>query len=83
MAYGHMHPEETVRAWELLGRPFLLPTHYRTVQLADTGYDKPLIDLQAAMAAVQADGKMSESRIRPLMAGEHWWVEEMPEPVAR
>ena len=72
MGYGHMHPEETVQAWDLIGRPFLLPTHYRTVQLADTGYDKPLIDLRAAMAAVKAE----ENRIRPLMAGEHWWVEE-------
>lgn len=73
MGYGHMHPEESIQAWNLIGRPFMLPTHYRTVQLADTGYDKPLIDLRAAMAAVKAE----ENCIRPLMAGEHWWVEEI------
>lgn len=83
MAYGHMHPEETVRAWEILGRPFLLPSHYRTLQLADTGYDTPLIDLQAAMKAVKAGGVAPEKRIRPLMAGEHWWVEEMVEAADR
>lgn len=73
MSYGHMNPEEAVRAWDELGRPAMLPTHYRTFQLADTGYDQPLIDLKAAMAAVKA----IEGRIRPLMAGEHWWVGEV------
>ncbi len=70
MAYGHMNPEEAVRAWADLGGPCMLPTHYRTFQLADTGYEAPLRDLEAAMdkAAVP------DNRIRPLQAGEHWWV---------
>ncbi|WP_448874544.1 MBL fold metallo-hydrolase [Desulfobulbus propionicus] len=71
MAYNHMNPEETVQAWHILGRPFMLPTHYQTFQLADTGYAQPLIDLRAAMARAQA----GEDRIRPLKAGEHWWVD--------
>ncbi|MDD2466556.1 MAG: MBL fold metallo-hydrolase [Desulfobulbus sp.] len=71
MAYGHMNPEEAVLAWEILGKPFMLPTHYRTFQLADSGYEQPLIDLTAAMAAVN----VAEGRIRPLMAGGHWWVD--------
>jgi L-ascorbate metabolism protein UlaG (beta-lactamase superfamily) len=71
MAYGHMNPEEAVRAWNELGRPFMLPTHYRTFQLADTAYGQPLIDLGVAMEAAKAP----EGRIRPLMAGEHWWVD--------
>nr|WP_321467390.1 MBL fold metallo-hydrolase [uncultured Desulfobulbus sp.] len=72
MAYGHMNPEEALRAWEILGKPFMLPTHYRTFQLADTGYEKPLVDLQRAMAAAQ----VAPGRILPIMAGEHWWVEK-------
>ncbi|MGE4560272.1 MAG: MBL fold metallo-hydrolase [Desulfobulbus sp.] len=72
MADNHMNPEEAVQAWTILGQPFMLPTHYRTFQLADTGYDQPLIDLKATMAANQTP----TTRIRPLMAGEHWWVGE-------
>ncbi len=70
MAYGHMSPEETIRAWTDLGCPYLLPTHYRTFQLADTGYETPLRDLKAAMHGVA----LAEDRIRPLGAGQHWWV---------
>jgi L-ascorbate metabolism protein UlaG (beta-lactamase superfamily) len=71
MAYQHMNPEEAVRAWADLGQPPMLPTHYRTFQLADTGYEVPLRDLRAATLAAS----VPEGRIRPLMAGEHWWVE--------
>ena len=72
MADNHMNPEEAVEAWHDLGRPLMLPTHYAMFQLADTGYETPLRDLQAAIrAAAVPDG-----RIRPLRAGEHWWVEE-------
>ncbi|WP_319588451.1 MBL fold metallo-hydrolase [uncultured Desulfobulbus sp.] len=71
MAYNHMNPEEAVRAYNDLGQPQMLPTHYRTFQLADTGYEVPFRDLTAAMQAASAP----EGRIRPLMAGEHWWVE--------
>ena len=70
MAYGHMNPEEALQAWDMLGRPYMLPTHYRTFALADTGYATPLVDLEKA---VNARSEASE-RIRPLMAGEHWWI---------
>ena len=70
MAYGHMNPQEAVLAWTILGRPFMLPTHIRTFQLADTAYERPLIDLDAAMKAANTP----QGRIRPLMAGEYWWV---------
>lgn len=72
MAYGHMNPEEALQAWDRLGRPYMLPTHYRTFALADTGYATPLTDLEKAMISAAADPQ----RIRPLMAGEHWWVAE-------
>jgi hypothetical protein len=49
----------------------MLPTHYGMFQLADTGYEVPLRDLAKAMQAA----KVPEDRIRPLMAGQHWWVE--------
>jgi L-ascorbate metabolism protein UlaG (beta-lactamase superfamily) len=71
MAYNHMNPTEAVRAHKDLDQPQMLPTHYRTFQLADTGYEVPLRDLTAAMQAAS----VPEGRIRPLMAGEHWWVE--------
>jgi L-ascorbate metabolism protein UlaG (beta-lactamase superfamily) len=71
MQYQHMNPEEAVRAWTDLGRPPMLPTHYGMFQLADTGYEVPLRDLAVAMQAA----KVPENRIRPLMAGQHWWVE--------
>ena len=71
MATHHMNPEEAVRAWADLGQPPMLPIHYRAFQLADTGYEVPLRDLQTAMRAAA----VPEGRIRPLMAGEHWWVE--------
>mgnify|MGYP001436876818 CR=1 FL=1 len=70
MASNHMNPEETVQAWQILGKPFMLPSHHRTFHLADTSYDQPLIDLGTAMEGA----KVLEGRIRPLMAGEHWWV---------
>ena len=72
MADNHMNPEEAVKAWNDLGRPLMLPTHYAMFQLADTGYETPLCDLRAAMRSAA----VPEGRIRPLRAGEHWWVEE-------
>ena len=70
MAYGHMNPSEALQAWNLLGEPCMLPTHYQTVQLADTGYEQPFQDLQAAMERYQR----SSERIFPLNPGNHWWV---------
>lgn len=66
MAYGHMAPEECVQAFADLGRPFVLPIHYRTFPLADTGYDQPLVDLRRAMVGQQ----MAPERIIPLEIGE-------------
>jgi L-ascorbate metabolism protein UlaG (beta-lactamase superfamily) len=71
MAYNHMNPEEAVRAFADLGQPLMLPVHYRVFRLADTGYETPLQDLKAAMR----NAAVPEGAIRPLMAGEHWWVD--------
>jgi hypothetical protein len=47
-----------------------IPIHYGTFQLADTGYEVPLQDLEIAMGHYQ----VPEGRILPLRPGEHWWV---------
>ncbi|MCL2458097.1 MAG: MBL fold metallo-hydrolase [Desulfobulbus sp.] len=73
MADNHMNPEEAVKAWNDLGQPPMLPTHYGMFQLADTGYEAPLRDLRAAMQAAA----VPEGRIRPLNPGGHWWVDEL------
>ena len=70
MAYGHMNPEECLLAFEDLGRPYLLPIHYRMFPLADTGYEQPTEDLFRAMDKQGVE----EGRIVPLMAGEKWLV---------
>ena len=65
MAYGHMSPAEMVQAFEDLGGPFIVPMHYHTFPLADTGYDQPLVELKTAL-----DGKqVAEERCRPLAIG--------------
>lgn len=65
MAYGHMAPDECVRAFEDLGRPFILPIHHSTFPLADTGYGQPLADLRRAVAGQQ----VAEERMLPLAIG--------------
>jgi len=70
MAYGHMNPEESLLAFEDLGRPMVLPIHYKTFPLADTGYDQPLAALRQAMV----NYRDAAGRIVPLSAGESWDV---------
>lgn len=71
MSYGLITPKRRFG----LGRPWpapgALPADHRAFQLADTGYEVPLRDLNVAMQAPV----VPEGRIRPLAAGEHWWVE--------
>ncbi len=50
MAYGHMNPEECLKAYTDLGQPLVLPVHYNTFHLADTGYGEPLAALEQALA---------------------------------
>lgn len=70
MAYGHMNPQEAVQAFADLGSPPTLPIHYGMFQLADTGYEAPLQDLKTAMEAAA----VAAGRIRPIRAGDHWWI---------
>ena len=65
MSYGHMTPAEAVKAYEDLGRPEVLPTHYNTFPLADTAYDQPLQELQEALAG----NEEARKRFRPLGMG--------------
>lgn len=70
MQDAHMNPAEAVQAWAELGRPPTLPTHYGMFQLADTGYDQPLRDLETALRAAGA----APDSFRPLRAGSFWEV---------
>lgn len=70
MAYGHMNPEECLQAWADLGKPRVLPIHYDTFHLADTGYGEPLAALDQALAA-RDDAR---NRFVTLAAGESWDV---------
>lgn len=70
MQDAHMNPAEAVRAWDDLGRPSTLPTHYNMFPLADTGYDQPLRDLDTAMR----EAGVPPGRIRPLQPGSFWDV---------
>lgn len=70
MSYGHMNPAEAVQAFRDLHSLHMLPLHYGMFQLADTGYEEPLVALQSAM---EADG-ITERQIRAVGAGEFWMV---------
>ncbi len=70
MAYQHMNPEESIRAFMDLGSPPFLPIHYRMFPMADTGYGQPLQDLRQAMQLHQVD----EDKVMVLMAGESRFV---------
>ena len=70
MQDAHMNPAEAVQAWTELGRPPTLPIHYGMFQLADTGYDQPLRDLETALRAAGA----APDSFRPLRAGSFWEV---------
>lgn len=72
MAYGHMNPAECLLAYVDLGRPWVLPIHYQTFPLADTGYAEPLAALRQAMSGA-GNGDAAE-RIVPLAAGYSWEV---------
>ncbi len=70
MEYGHMNPQEVLQAYLDLGRPRVLPTHYRMFPLADDGYDQPMTELKELLTTDQA---VLESFVF-LQAGESWWV---------
>ena len=70
MAYGHMNPDECLQVFEELGRPRVLPIHYNTFPLADTGYGQPLARLQELITG----NPEAEGKIVTLAAGESWDV---------
>lgn len=72
MSYGHMNPAESLLAFEDLGRPLVLPVHYNTFHLADTGYGEPLAALHQALASHPE----ARGRFVTLAAGESWESED-------
>ena len=71
MGYGHMSPRECVQAFFDLGSPPVLPIHYNTFPLADTGYGVPLQDLREAFL----ENRNAEQLFQILPAGQSWDVE--------
>lgn len=70
MAYGHMNPDESVRALIDLGMPPMLPMHYGMFQLADTGYGEPLAALEKAMLL----HRVPPGKIQAVRPGESWML---------
>lgn len=70
MAYGHMNPDEAVRAHQALGARHSLATHFDTFPLADTAYGEPVQDLVRAREA----HNIPEDTLRALRPGSVWWV---------
>ncbi|SCZ66851.1 L-ascorbate metabolism protein UlaG, beta-lactamase superfamily [Thiohalomonas denitrificans] len=70
MSYGHMNPDEAVRAHRNIGAHHSLASHFDTFPLADTAYGEPPEDLARAR---EAHG-VSEEALRALPPGSVWWV---------
>ena len=68
MAYGHMNPEEAVKAYEDLGKPYTLPSHYDVFHLADEGYGDALKALEAGREKNPAE------KFKPLQVGQMWQI---------
>ena len=66
----HISPEEAVRAYQDLNASFAVAHHFGTFQLADDGYDDPIIDLKKALA----DQDITADRFLMMKVGEHSFV---------
>jgi len=49
MKYAHMNPGEMVKAYQDLGQPFTIPSHYDVFKLTDEGRGGAIVDLEKAM----------------------------------
>ncbi|MCC8460945.1 MAG: MBL fold metallo-hydrolase [Candidatus Megaira endosymbiont of Carteria cerasiformis] len=69
MQYAHMNPEDMVRAYIDLGRPFTVPSHYDVFKLTDEPRGEALIKLEKAKKFLSVGDK-----IRNLEPGQFWLV---------
>ena len=67
MQYAHMNPEDMVRAYIDLGRPFTVPSHYDVFKLTDEPRGEALIKLEKAKKFLSVGDK-----IRNLEPGQFW-----------
>lgn len=66
MSNHHMDPQQAVKLWQQLGRPFTVPIHWGVFELADESLDMPPQELQTAL-----DDEGEESRLfSPLCIGQ-------------
>jgi L-ascorbate metabolism protein UlaG (beta-lactamase superfamily) len=66
----HINPEEAVLAYKDLNASFAVGHHFGTFQLADDGYDDPIIDLKKALA----DKDIAADRFLAMKIGGHFFV---------
>jgi L-ascorbate metabolism protein UlaG (beta-lactamase superfamily) len=69
MEYAHMNPDDMVKAYIDLGKPFTIPSHYNVFQLADESYDDALIELEKAKTKYNIG-----NNIKVMDVGEYWEV---------
>jgi L-ascorbate metabolism protein UlaG (beta-lactamase superfamily) len=70
MSYGHMNPDEAVRAHRAIEARHSMASHFDTFPLADTSYGEPAKDL---VRARERHG-VGEEVLRLFEPGNAWWV---------
>ncbi len=68
MSYGHMDPEEAVRAYHDLGEPLMIPSHYDVFRLTDVGYKQALEELKTAMEKYG----VGDNKVHVISPGQNW-----------
>ena len=69
MDYAHMGPQEMVQAYQDLGEPHTVPSHYDVFPLANESYGDALKDLQTAQRTLKTPHK-----IHVMEVGQGWSV---------
>lgn len=69
MDYAHMNPDEMLKAYNDLGKPYTVPSHYDVFQLTDEGFGEAKLELEQAMKK-QGIG----SKVHLLEVGQFWDV---------
>ncbi|HJK87311.1 MAG TPA: MBL fold metallo-hydrolase [Candidatus Megaira endosymbiont of Hartmannula sinica] len=72
MKYAHMNPEEMLKAYEDLGQPYTIPSHYDVFKLTDEGIGEAVEKLKIAM-----EERNSGENIRILKVGEFFEVPKL------
>lgn len=69
MEYAHMNPDEMLKAYNDLGEPYTVPSHYDVFQLTDEGFGEAKIELEKAMKKHGIG-----SKVKLLEVGQFWDV---------